>query len=342
MIETVWFWLATLMITAYVVLDGFDLGAGILHLTLARTENDRKTILRAIGPYWDANEVWLIASGGVLFSAFPALFASSFSGFYLPLTIILWLLMLRGLAIEFRSHMRSPVWTPLWDAVFSVASLLLTIFFGAALGNVVRGVPLDSNGEFFLPLWTGFTVSANPGVLDWFTILVAACAAVAVARHGALWIAFKTLGHLHDTALAVAGRLWWPLLTLTLAVSIATFAVQPHVLRRISTHPAGALIPLAALAALLASKAAARKSPLRAVLASSAYLAAMLASAAFGLYPYLLPSSQAGNGLTVDSAAAGAYTMSNAFWWWLPGIVLAVSYFVHTHRVFAGKIDSSQ
>src|SRR5438034_11507960 len=126
----VWFWLVAIMIVAYVVLDGFDLGVGILHPFLARTDEDKQLMLRSIGPFWDGNEVWLLAGGGTLYFAFPALYAASFSGFYLPLMMVLWLLMLRGISIEFRSHVESPVWRPLWDVVFGGASTLLTIFFG--------------------------------------------------------------------------------------------------------------------------------------------------------------------------------------------------------------------
>src|SRR3984957_10356477 len=148
-----WFWLVAIMLTVYVLLDGFDLGAGAIHLLVAKTDQERRQVLASIGPVWDGNEVWLIAAGGTLYFAFPTLYASAFSGFYLPLMIVLWLLILRGISIEFRSHLEGPVWGSLWDAVFCGASGLLAIFFGAALGNVVRGVPFDAAGDFFLPLW---------------------------------------------------------------------------------------------------------------------------------------------------------------------------------------------
>src|SRR5580765_3770514 len=125
---TLWFWIVTAMLTVYVVLDGFDLGVGIVYLLVARTEQDRRKAMHAIGPVWDGNEVWLIAGGGTLFFAFPLLYASSFSGFYLPLTIVLWLLILRGIGIEFRSHVRNPVWQNFFDAVFSGSSILLAVF----------------------------------------------------------------------------------------------------------------------------------------------------------------------------------------------------------------------
>src|SRR2546421_4234526 len=136
------------MITAYVVLDGFDLGAGAIYLAVAHTDDERRRVLGSIGPVWDGNEVWLLAAGGTLYFAFPLLYASSFSGFYLPLMMVLWLLILRGIGIEFRSHIDSPVWQGFFDVIFSVSSVLLAIFFGAALGNVVRGVPLGPDQYF--------------------------------------------------------------------------------------------------------------------------------------------------------------------------------------------------
>src|SRR5207249_5514112 len=135
---TLWFILVAFMLSMYVILDGFDLGAGVIYLFAARTNDERRMILQAIGPVWDGNEVCLIAAGGTLFFSFPVLYASSFSGFYLPLIIVLWLLMVRGLAIELRSHINNPVWIAFWDALFFVGSTLLAIFFGAALGNVIR------------------------------------------------------------------------------------------------------------------------------------------------------------------------------------------------------------
>src|SRR5262245_18827285 len=144
--ETLWFMIVAVMVTAYVLLDGFDLGAGVIYLLVARRGGERKAVLRAIGPVWDGNEVWLLAAGGTLYFAFPQLYASSFSGFYLPLMMVLWLLMLRAIGIEFRAHVDNPVWQGFFDSVFSISSGLLAIFFGAALGNVVRGVPLGPDG----------------------------------------------------------------------------------------------------------------------------------------------------------------------------------------------------
>src|SRR6201981_1731368 len=212
---TIWFCLVAFMITVYVLLDGFDLGAGAIHLLVAKTDEERRQVLASIGPVWDGNEVWLVAGGGVLYFAFPALYASGFSGFYLPLMIVLWLLILRGASIEFRNHIKSAVWDPLWDFLFCASSLLLAVFFGAALGNVVRGVPLDASGYFFEPLWTNFALGEETGILDWYTILVGVLALLALAMHGALWVQLKTTGAVGQRSARLARQIWWSVAALT-------------------------------------------------------------------------------------------------------------------------------
>src|ERR1700694_1821293 len=193
----IWFWIVAVMLTAYVVLDGFDLGVGILHQILPRTEEDRQIVIRTIGPVWDGNEVWLLAGGGTLYFAFPLLYASGFSGFYLSLMIVLWLLVLRGIGIELRSHLNSVIWRDFFDGCFSLSSLLLIVFFGVALGNVIRGVPLQKDGYFFLPLWTDWRPGPQPGVLDWYTVIAGMVALVALTLHGSHYVAVKTEGDLN-------------------------------------------------------------------------------------------------------------------------------------------------
>src|SRR3989441_637873 len=234
--ETIWFCLVAVMIAMYVVLDGFDIGAGIIHLLVAKSDSERRLVLRSIGPVWDGNEVWLLAAGGTLYFAFPALYASGFSGFYLPLMMVLWLLILRGISIEFRSHIEVPVWMQFWDAVFSLSSLLLAVFYGAALGNVVRGVPLDEKGYFFEALWTNFRLGPNTGILDWYTILVGLAAFFALAQHGALWLLVKTAGAVQERARRIARVVWWGVAALTVLVTWFTFRVQPQVPANLSGH----------------------------------------------------------------------------------------------------------
>ena len=338
--ETIWFSLVAVMIALYVVLDGFDLGAGIIHLFVARTEAERRTVLASISPVWDGNEVWLIAGGGTLYFAFPSLYSSSFSGFYLPLMMVLWLLILRGIAIEFRNHIRSLVWQPLWDVVFASASGLLAVFFGAALGNVVRGVPLDRSGEFFLPLWTDFSAGKETGILDWYTLLIAAAALLALTVHGALWVALKTEGGVQQRARRAAKRGWWGLGAAIAAITLASFQVQPHLKTSFAERPWGYVFPLVALVGLVGIRMLdGYREGLDAFLCSCLFLIAMLSSAAFGLYPYVLPSNgDPSFSLTVANSAAGTYGLRVGLFWFIPGMVLTASYFVYTYRSFAGKV----
>ncbi len=338
--ETLWFFLVAFVIMMYVILDGFDLGAGILHLYVARTDTERRTVIQSIGPVWDGNEVWLLAGGGSLVLAFPLLYASSFSGFYLPLMIILWLLILRAVSLEFRGHIDNAIWKPFWDAVFAGASLLLAVIFGAALGNVVRGVPLDAPGYFFTPLWTTFGLGPEPGVLDWYTVTVGVTALTALTVHGATWLVLKTEGEVRERARRVIPLGWVLLVVLTLLVTVLTFIIQPHVAQRMFAHPPAWVLPLLAVVGLVGIRLHIRQGKERkAFLASTAYLAGMLLSVAFGLYPIVLPASNdPANSLTIFKAAAPTYALSVALWWWIPGMLLAAGYTVFTYRRFAGKV----
>ncbi len=238
-----WFLIVSGMLIIYAVLDGYDLCAGAIHLIVGRLPAERGLVFRAIGPVWDGNEVWLIAAGGTLYFAFPAVYASSFSGLYLPLMIVLWLLILRGMSIEVRSHVREPLWHSFFDVLFAGSSTLLAIFFGAALGNVIRGVPLGPDGYFFEPLWTTFTVTPTPGILDWYTVLTGVLALIILASHGAHFVALKTSGTVHDRAARVATWLWPPMLLLTVAGLLATLKVRPSVIENYARWPIGWTIP---------------------------------------------------------------------------------------------------
>src|SRR4029079_2951703 len=155
-VPELWFGVVTLMLVLYVVLDGYDLGAGAIHLGLARTDAERRTVIEAIGPYWDANEVWLIAAGGSLLVAFPRVMSAALSGFYFAMFFVVWCLLLRAMAIELRSHLRDTLWRGFWDVVFAGSSALLALLFGVAFGNVIRGVPLTADGWFGMTLFTTF------------------------------------------------------------------------------------------------------------------------------------------------------------------------------------------
>ncbi|MDZ7290497.1 MAG: cytochrome d ubiquinol oxidase subunit II [candidate division KSB1 bacterium] len=338
--ETFWFIAVSFMLTMYVILDGFDLGAGIIHLFAGKSDNDRRTILNAIGPVWDGNEVWLIAAGGTMYFAFPKLYASSFSGFYLPLIIVLWLLMLRAIGIEFRHRIHHPMWKSFWDVVFAGASILLTIFFGAALGNVVRGVPLSAEGYFFAPLWTTFTVVPNAGILDWFTVLMGLVAFTTLTAHGGNYIAMKADGELQKRSRAVARSAWWGVLLMSTLALMAISSIRPAIWDNYLRQPLGFVFPLIGLSGWLGGVYHhAKKQDTRAFLSSSAFIAGMAASTAFGLFPNVLPASTDPQfSLTVYNTAAREYGLGVGLVWWIIGMTMALGYFTYVFYAFRGKI----
>jgi cytochrome d ubiquinol oxidase subunit II len=336
-----WFWIVAVMLAAYVVLDGFDLGVGILFPFVARTEHERQQAIRAIGPVWDGNEVWLLAAGGTLFFAFPLLYASSFSGFYMPLMIVLWLLILRGLAIELRSHFEDPLWRSFFDGLLFFASSLLAIFFGAALANVVRGVPIGPDNYFYLPLWTNWRTGPNPGILDWYTVIGGVMALLALSLHGALYLVLKTEGDLRVRARVAAGRLWPFVATATVLAIPATVLARPDSLHNYHDHPIAFLSPIGVAISLVSIVIALRKqSELRAFVSSCVYLVAMLCGAAAGLYPVLLPSTNpAMPSITIASAISGPHTLRVGLVWWTIGTMLAIMYFCIVYWLFRGKVS---
>jgi cytochrome d ubiquinol oxidase subunit II len=339
--ETVWFALVAFMLGMYVLLDGFDLGAGAIHLFAAQTSLERRQILRAIGPVWDGNEVWLIASGGTLFFTFPRLYATSFSGFYLPLMIVLWLLIVRGLAVELRGHLDNPVWMSFWDGLFCVGSGALALVFGVALANVVRGVPLDERGYFFEPLWTNLDPrSATPGIIDWYTLLIGLLALAALIVHGANFTALKTVGDVRTRARTLAQRWWMACVLLTVMSTLATFWLRPELLGNFGARPWGAILPVVAIAGLLGAGLFGRRGrDGLSLVASGAYLVGMLASTAFAVYPNVLPAVDPARSLTVTNAAAPPYGLAVGLVWWSIAMVLAAAYFVLIYSLFRGKVQ---
>jgi cytochrome d ubiquinol oxidase subunit II len=322
------------MFAIYAVLDGFDIGVGIVYLLAARTDPERRTLLSSIGTVWDGNEVWLLAGGGTLFFAFPAAYASGFSGFYLPLMMVLWLLILRGTAVEFRNHIINPVWTPFWDVVFSGASALLALFFGAALGNVLRGVPVDASGNFFLPLWTNLRLSPAPGILDWFTITVGVASVAALGMHGAFWVAMKSDGTLQQRVRNIASLFWFAVVLLSFILVLIVPLIRPHFASRYATHPGGLVFPILAFAGLVGIRIATRAGrDAVAFICSCTYILTMLVSAAFGHYPYLLPAVSEGQaGLTIFNASTSNSGLSIGLYWFIPGMMLVVVYFAFAYR----------
>lgn len=341
--EILWFSVIAFMLAMYVVLDGFDIGAGILHLLVAKSDIERRSVLAAIGPVWDGNEVWILAAGGTLYFAFPMLYASSFSGFYLPLMMVLWLLMLRGLGIELRHHIDNPMWKTFWDSVFALGSILLAIFFGAALGNVVRGVPLQADGYFFEPLWTTFTVVPDAGILDWFTVTMGLVAFFTLTVHGANYLAMKTDGLVQARSRDIAGKSWWCITLTSIVALISISSIRPEIWINFQEHPWGFIFPLLGALGLVGMFYYNRRTQdSRAFFASATFIAGMLASTAFGQFPNVLhASTDPKYSLTVYNTITHDYGLSVGLVWWIIGIVIALGYFTYLFYSFRGKVKLS-
>jgi len=294
MLATIGFCELVFMFAAYVVLDGYDFGVGTIAPFVTTSAEERGALLAAIGPFWNGNEVWLIAAGGVLFAFFPDAYAVSFSGFYLPFIIVLWLFMLRGVAIELREQIDSEVWRTLWDAVFTIASALLAVMFGVALGNLIRGVGLKGSGFFF----GTFYALLNP-----FAAGTGVFALLALAMHGAVFAAMSLQGALAERCAAFARRLWWLVLLLFVGMTVAAFGIDRGMVGQPLLSAALTLASLVALIAVFRSTGRA------AFQASSTFLALLICTAAATLFPYLIPSYPRGHGgLTIYAATAGTST----------------------------------
>jgi cytochrome d ubiquinol oxidase subunit II len=328
---SVWYGVLVFMLTGYAVLDGFDLGVGVLHLWIGRDDRERRTAIAAIGPVWDGNEVWLISFGGLLLLSFPRAYAAGFSGFYLPLMIVLWLLIARGIALEWRASIDDPMWRGPADVVFWLSSVLLTVVFGVAVGNIVRGVPLDSSGYYEgLFAW----------ILNPYALLIGALSLVLLTMHGANWLALKTDGVVQERARRAAGRLLAVLISLTVLAALVTFLVQSRMLSNYRAKPWLIVVPLLIVAMLLVLWHARRRTDdLRAFLGSGGLIVALAGSNAVGLYPYLLPSDpHPERGLTITNAASGSGSLTIGIIWLSIGLTLVIVHTVFIYFLFRGKV----
>ena len=342
--ETIWFAIVWGMLTVYVILDGFDFGVGILHFFVAKSDAERRTLLAAIGPVWDGNEVWLIASGGMLFMAFPRAYATAFSGFYLALMIVLWLLILRGASIEFRIHQQNPLWRQFWDAVFSVASTLLAVVFGTTLGNLVRGVPLDADGLSGMPLFTNFQPWGAVGVFDWYTFLVGLFTLFVLAGHGALFLNWRTSGDIQVRSRNCARTAWLIAAALWVLVTLATATIRRDVFANLAMNPWSLIFVVMAfggMGAIFHFLKTRRELP--AFLSSCLFLLGLLAATMVGNYPFWLRSTiDVSHSLTAGNTVAAHSGLQMAIVWWIGGITLAVGYFAYLFHSMLGKVDASE
>jgi cytochrome d ubiquinol oxidase subunit II len=341
--ETTWFALLCFLIIGHVVLDGFDLGAGILKPFIAKTDREHRTVLAAIGPVWNGNEVWLVAFGGVLFFSFPAVYAAAFSGLYRPLMLLLLLLIMRGVSIELRSKKPGPAWRAFWDWTFTASSGAMALVLGVVLGNLIRGVPLGPGAQLHMPLVADMQPGPDAGAIDWYTLVVGGFAATVLAAHGATYVAWKTDGLLQVQGARMAHVLWSAATAGIVPTTYATALVAPHIYAGIYARPLGWPFAVCVAASLVAIFWALRSGrDFHAFMASSAFIVSMLAATAVGLYPDLLRSNEdATFSLTVQGSAIEPSGLSAGLVWFVPAIALAVTYVAHVYRALRGKVDAS-
>jgi cytochrome bd ubiquinol oxidase subunit II len=339
-----WFALLCLTLTVFVVLDGWNIGAGLLHLFVAKSDRERREVIAAIGPVWSWNEVWLVAAGGTFLLAFPRIMAVSFAGFYLALWLVLWSFVLRGISIEVGGHIPDALWQSAWNFVFALSSVLLAILFGAAFGNVIRGVPLDGTGHFSMSLFTDFGVRGRVGILDWYTLSVAVFTATLLAAHGGTYLMLKTTGPVHERSDLWARRLWTATAVLFVIITLQTQVVRPDLYEAMVRRPF-AWVSLAAIAAgALAIWTGLRgRAERRAFAGSCAVIAGLLLGAAASVFPVMLHSTLAPeHSLTIYDGVTGERGLVIALIWWPIAFVLAFTYFAAVMRTYSGKVQPAE
>ena len=329
-LNAIWFILLFVLLGGYAVLDGFDLGVGMLHL-VHRNPNTRRIFLNAIAPVWDGNEVWLLTAGGALFAAFPIVYATVFSGFYLAMMAVLLALILRGVAIEFRGKVDSPCWRAIWDTSFGVGSFLLALLFGVAFGNVLRGVPLTSDGTYA----GNFFSLLNP-----YAVLVGLLVITVFLLHGAIFLLGKTEGEAKNRLICLARNFWVATIIMFIVVTGATFVWAPSLLQTAVADPLTWLFAALLLAAIIYIPIGLKSARFRTTFfASSTLIASLMFLAALGLFPRLLPCiNDPSASLTIYNSSSTPRTLQVMLVIALLGMPLVIAYTILIHRIFRGKV----
>ncbi len=329
-LNTVWFILVGVLLAGYAVLDGFDLGVGALHL-FTKTDHDRRIMINSIGPVWDGNEVWLVTGGGALFAAFPDVYATSFSGFYLAFILLLVALIFRAVAIEFRSKRPSQRWRRTWDRSFSISSIVSSLLMGVALGNIVLGIPLTAEGEYLGGLL---------GLLRPFPLFVGLTTVALFAMHGAIYVVMKTEGELQAQVRAWIPRLIGLFVAGYVLTTVMVLVFVPHMTTTLREHPILLVVPvLNALAIANIPREIHHGRDFRAFLSSCASMVLLMALFGIGMYPDMIYSSPVpGNSLTIYTAASSPKTHQIMLTIAIIGMPIVVAYTVSIYWIFRGKV----
>ncbi len=330
-LNTIWFLLVAVLIIGYAILDGFDLGVGVLHL-FTKNEEEKRINLNAIGPVWDGNEVWLLTGGGALFAAFPIVYATVFSGFYIALMLLLFALILRAVSFEFRGKIESNEWKKLWDLAFGIGSLLPAILFGVAVGNILRGIPIDGNGMF-----TGnFFTLLNP-----YSILVGVLSLILFTMHGSIYMTMKSSGNQLERMKNIAPRLWITFIIVYVLVTLYSFFAAGFLFASILSNPLFWILFILMLIAIIYIPVALKSEKFgRAFFSSSLTIACMIGLMAISLFPRLVPSlTDLNNSLTIYNASSTERTLFTMLIIALIGMPFVIGYTIFIYRAFKGKVQ---
>ncbi len=330
-LNTIWFILFGVLIIGYAILDGFDLGVGVLSL-FAKGNGNKRIYLNSIGPVWDGNEVWLLTAGGALFAAFPVVYATVFSGFYLALILLLFALIFRAVSLEFRHKVDSDSWRKLWDWSFGLGSLLPSILFGVAVGNVLRGIPIDNEGLF---------AGSFLGLLNPYSILIGLLSLAMFTMHGAIYMTLKSDGDIHKTNVTRAYRLWMAVIVLYFLATIYTFFEAGYLFKGLLGNPLFWIMFILMLLSFvyipLSLKAA---KYFRAFIGSSVTILSMIGLAAVSMFPKLVPAiNDLNNSLTIYNASSSHRTLTVMLIIAAIGVPIVLVYTVYMYRVFKGKTE---
>jgi cytochrome d ubiquinol oxidase subunit II len=332
-LQLFWFAMIGVLLAGYGILDGFDLGVGILHLWV-RKDEERRLVMSSIAPIWDGNMVWLVVFGGALFAAFPRAYAAAFSGFYLPFMLVLFALIFRGVSMEFRSKQPMAWWRQAWDVAFSTASTLASFVFGVLVGNTIAGLPLGADGDFTGPIPFGT-------LFGWYPCLTGLFAVATFAMHGSIYLYLKTEGELHQR---VHGWMWttfFLFLSLYVGVSLATLLGLPHATGKYQEHPwLLIVVVLNVLAIANIPRAIYLGQPYYAFISSACTIAAFTFLFGMTLYPnFIVSNVDPSYSLTISRAASSNTTLGIMAVIAVLGMPFVLSYTITIYWVFRGKVQ---